>query len=433
MESFKERDMLRGRILTSKILNVTTKLFSDAIFDKQFEVVKWLIKQQFPLDDPHLCVDAISSKNLDMVKLLRENGCPWNAVMYDYPVRNKDINTVRWLIENGCPLDEGACALAANNQDVNLIEFLRENGCPWDDRTFSYAARTGNLELVKMLKENDCPWSASVCSQACRNGKFEMLKWLVENGCPVDEEVYENIFVKSNPVSIIKDIVEWLNMKGYSWNAKVWNHALLRKDLNMAKWVKDSGCPFDDNTILSALDGGDINIVKWVIENNCSWSSSSVYGRAIRATKTESDALELVKLLKNSGCPWSVGDYTDMDGGTYAYTSAVEREYFNIIKWLINNNCPWENGERIFMSGVYSGLKMLNFLKDSGITFDETSCFTVCDTALTHNNFKIIKWLLDNDYQFKERNFAEACDRNYKLNNKYDSIISEMAKNIYAY
>ena len=74
---------------------------------------------------------------------------------------------------------------AAKNGNLENMKWLKENGCPWNLWTFEYAALNGNLENMKWLKENGCPWDEQTFMRAAENGNLENMKWLKENGCPV--------------------------------------------------------------------------------------------------------------------------------------------------------------------------------------------------------------------------------------------------------
>src|SRR5271170_4027678 len=44
--------------------------------------------------------------------------------------------------------------------NLDNMKWLKENGCPWGLWTFAKAAEFGNLENMKWLKENGCPWTS---------------------------------------------------------------------------------------------------------------------------------------------------------------------------------------------------------------------------------------------------------------------------------
>jgi len=40
---------------------------------------------------------------LNVLKWLRENGCPWSVHALQKAKERKNPQTLKWLIENGCP------------------------------------------------------------------------------------------------------------------------------------------------------------------------------------------------------------------------------------------------------------------------------------------------------------------------------------------
>ena len=51
---------------------------------------------------------------------------------------------------------------------LELLKWLRRNDCPWNESTCSEAAGGGQIELLKWARENGCPWNESVCSSAAQ-------------------------------------------------------------------------------------------------------------------------------------------------------------------------------------------------------------------------------------------------------------------------
>ena len=43
------------------------------------------------------------SGNLELVKWLRNEGCPWDTIMCDYVVHHGHVKVLRWARENGAP------------------------------------------------------------------------------------------------------------------------------------------------------------------------------------------------------------------------------------------------------------------------------------------------------------------------------------------
>ena len=83
---------------------------------------------------------------------------------------------------------ERLCEAAARSGQLEELKLLRENGCPWDGMTCSAAARGGHLEVVQWARANSCPWDTDTCSAAALGGHLEVLQWARANGAPWDEE-----------------------------------------------------------------------------------------------------------------------------------------------------------------------------------------------------------------------------------------------------
>ena len=96
-------------------------------------------------------------------------------------------STLSWALERCSEYKEGFCAEMARKGNLELLKFLHENGCPWDEKTCSKAALNGHLECLKYARENRCDWDEMTCEAAAENGHLECLKYAHENGCPGSE------------------------------------------------------------------------------------------------------------------------------------------------------------------------------------------------------------------------------------------------------
>ena len=108
----------------------------------------------------YLCQAAARSGQLEELKLLRENGKPW---------------------------DELTGSAAAMSGHLEVLQWARTNNCPWNEETCYYAAEGGHLEVLQWARANGCPWDKETCAQAALGGHLEVLQWARANGCPWDE------------------------------------------------------------------------------------------------------------------------------------------------------------------------------------------------------------------------------------------------------
>ena len=111
-----------------------------------------------------LCMAAARSGQLEELKALRAEGCPW---------------------------DGGTCARAAEGGHLEVLKWARENGCPWDWETCARAAEGGHLEVLKWAHENGCPWNVATCGGAAQGGHLAVLQWARANGAPWSENTRE--------------------------------------------------------------------------------------------------------------------------------------------------------------------------------------------------------------------------------------------------
>ena len=137
---------------------------------------------------------VVTKLNGNDVKFLYDvNGESRRAIQNSNAARLRDAfvigdfdtkSTLSWALEKCSEKKERFCAQMARNGNVELLKFLREQGCPWDRFTCYKAAENGHLECLKYAHEKGCPWHEYTCSNAAFNGHLECLKYAHENGCP---------------------------------------------------------------------------------------------------------------------------------------------------------------------------------------------------------------------------------------------------------
>ena len=72
---------------------------------------------------------------------------------------------------------ERLCEAAASSGQLEELKLLRANACPWDEMVCSGAAEGGHLEVLQWLRANGCPRNAGTCAEAAYSGQLEMLQW----------------------------------------------------------------------------------------------------------------------------------------------------------------------------------------------------------------------------------------------------------------
>ena len=55
---------------------------------------------------------------------------------------------------------------AAGSGNLELVRWLRAERCPWNHWTCYYAVDYGRVEVLRWVRENGCPWRASTRRRA---------------------------------------------------------------------------------------------------------------------------------------------------------------------------------------------------------------------------------------------------------------------------
>ena len=54
--------------------------------------------------------------------------------------------------------------------------------------------------------------------------------------------------------------------------------------LEVLKWARANGCPWDEGTCAYAAEGGHLEVLKWARENGCPWDEGRARTRRRAAT-----------------------------------------------------------------------------------------------------------------------------------------------------
>ena len=68
--------------------------------------------------------------------------------------------------------------------------------------------------------------------------------------------------------------------------------------LEVLRWAREKGCPWNSLTCSRAARGGHLEVLKWARENGCSWNEETC------ANAVEDGHLEVLKWARENGCPW---------------------------------------------------------------------------------------------------------------------------------
>lgn len=143
---------------------------------------------------------------------------------------------------------------ALTHKNTNLLKRLKNLGCPYDEYVFSNAAENGNLESIKWLYLNNFPHNGMVIPFAIFGDKINILNWLYNNNFSCDiVQTYDFIEMSLNNEEIIpvlnwvwdknivdnKTILDTITNKLYYIKKNKSTDIAPRKIRRLKKWVSD--------------------------------------------------------------------------------------------------------------------------------------------------------------------------------------------------
>jgi hypothetical protein len=145
------------------------------------------------------------------------------------------------------------------------------------------------------------------CSYAARAGNLEVMKWLHNTGCP--------------------------------WDARTCAWAAWHGNLTVLRWARAHHCPWASTTCNYAAEGGHLAVLQWAREHHCPWDSH-VCSYAARAGH-----LVVLQWLREHNCPW----------GTNICVCAADAGQLEVLQWVRENDATrhvWnERRVRLFAGG----------------------------------------------------------------------------------
>lgn len=164
----------------------------------QIEVMEWLIQEYNDEIDANIISYASrGDRPLPVIKWLHMQGYPLTTDVIQGAVESGSYAAVKWLIDMGCPMDELACVNTINPEDhpdrirIDILKLLRAEGCPWNDLVCRRAIACNNLVVLDVLLSMGAPLTPDVMISAISCSKdLKQAEWLLERGCPIDGTVY---------------------------------------------------------------------------------------------------------------------------------------------------------------------------------------------------------------------------------------------------
>lgn len=290
-------------------------------------------------------------------------------------IKKNNNKIIEWGIKKLIPMTEKHCRVAASTGNLELLKWLREIGCPWDGRTAISACKSGNiklfeyvtqklddtiicfntiyiyqaakrnhLEMVKYLNDRGFPGNISVLYFSSKHNNFEMFKYGVDRGYYIyelkkeDAELMENTLVKKNRIVYLKyliinryqfikplsntccqfgkfNLIKTLNLQCNFDNISI---ASMNEHYFIIVKLVENGMPLESIIISNIIINDNINMFRWCLNHGYLITRSDLI------TTLAFDRLEFFKLMAH------LFQYRDE-------ISLISKKSLNILKYLHQN------------------------------------------------------------------------------------------------
>ena len=188
----------------------------------------------------------------------------------------------------------------------------------------SVAVRYGSVEILQLVTAKGCTCdNKDTCASAAENGHLDVLRWLRTKGCPWDECTCIAAAAYGH-----LDVLQWARENGCLWHDETCSYAAQGGYLEVLQWARENGCPWDEESICEhAALGGKLDVLQWLrTTNGCPWDEWTCSNAALGGY------LEVLQWSREKGCPW--------DESTCS--SAAEFGHLEVLQWARENGCPWD-------------------------------------------------------------------------------------------
>ncbi|EFA86320.1 hypothetical protein PPL_00110 [Heterostelium album PN500] len=225
---------------------------------------------------PKVFDNAASVGSIEMIEWLAENKPQHrpNNLMYREAIIANQMEVVKYLLGLGDEEDRGradgrsstAVCLAADKNNLDLLKLLHQNGFEFNSSTYFYAINKNNLEMVQWLAQVPAEYPINIIFYTIKCGNLEIFKWILENTPFVCDVKDMDMAAQYNRL----DFLEYLHGKGILvCTTDAMDLAATKGHTDVVRWLNENrteGCT--GLGIREALTNGHFAVVQYLCENH---------------------------------------------------------------------------------------------------------------------------------------------------------------------
>ncbi len=177
-------------------------------------------------------------------------------------VQSKNIKILQLIVDHfGYEINERTLYIELTCKDINIVKWIIERKNYKSYFIVKEAIKFCNVDDLIYFREKSIPFG-DVFQSAIERADYNILDWLLQNHCrPINNPTYSAAFY--GDINMLK----WLKNKGFPFDTKTSGNAASRH-LDVLKWLLNQGCPIDDYAYMYAKRCNNKEIIKYLRENN---------------------------------------------------------------------------------------------------------------------------------------------------------------------
>jgi len=223
--------------------------------------------------------------------------------------------------------------------------------------------------------------------------------WAVVNGCPLEcADICETLAEGGH-----LEVLRWAREQGCPWDEWTCARAAEGGHLEVLKWAREHHCPWtedleDDGPVdegpvdccALAARGGHLEVLKWLREHHCPWNELTC------AQSAAGGHLDVLKWAREHGCRWE----EDIEGSEErdCCLHAAEGGHLEVLKWLREHDCPWD-AYTCARAAEGGHLEVLKWAREHDCPWNKATC----ELAAGNRHLKVLRWAIDHGCPGGER------------------------------
>ena len=323
-------------------LHETIGIMIEAALNGNINIVRWLSSKNIKECGLSCIEAAVRGGNLEVLKYVRELGCPWSNKVGILAALKGNLEILKWSVLNDCPMDVSKIfPSAANSKQPNLevYQWLFNQGCPFnEEKSFRNACKLGNFEFIVFAQSKGSPeygrfYNKLMIQGAISTGNLEALRWAIDQ---VDDLglALDNNWKRSDEQLIDPSLMHlWIKLAARNRHLHILEY--FRIKFGNEVWLPSNKV---NDLVEEIAELGKVDVLDWIIKYKPDdWNKSTVFHAAIKYQK-----LKILIWLKSQAINTSENWYGNIcDIVPHPSDLAFEVGNLEIYKWIHQNGCPW--------------------------------------------------------------------------------------------